>query len=180
MKKYNVSVTGIAVAAASNRGGFRMRRVGSVAWKIVCQMDHVLFDLVPFENNLLKNNLFWIPKEWLSAAGARGLWQCGKTAFGLSGEGSRLRNSTLCKDRGVWGSAKQLTKVSCPFSAVALATASHRKCTAELYSGCAEGASEALRWHPTRRRSCVQWCTARRIYRLPPLPPTPPASDELM
>ena len=41
-----------------------MRRVSSVAWKIVCQMDHVLFDPVPFENNLLKNNLFWIPKFW--------------------------------------------------------------------------------------------------------------------
>ena len=49
------------VAAASNRGGFRMRRVSSVAWKIVCQMDHVLCDPVPFENNLLKKHLIWIP-----------------------------------------------------------------------------------------------------------------------
>ena len=32
---------------------------------------------------------------------AQTLWRHGKTAFGPSGEGSRLRISTLCKDRGV-------------------------------------------------------------------------------
>ena len=32
---------------------------------------------------------------------------------------------------------------------------------------------------PTRRRSCETF-TARRIYMLPPLPPTPPAFDDLM
>ena len=49
-----------------------MRRVSSVAWKIVCQMDHVLFDPVPFENNLLKTTFSGFLKEAVPFTRCRG------------------------------------------------------------------------------------------------------------